>query len=279
MSDQVIQDSKFAALECQFRGGIGDSVVHLRETSSTMNVAKKMVKRSTDVRTLDGKVIIADDQYEGRGRFGRVWDSEPGANLLLSVILCPRLALTGQITIMASLAAAMTVDELTDYRTAIKWPNDVMVRGKKICGVIAESFIVGDSFAGILGIGLNVNWVPPRDRRRGYLATSVRELNGSSIFLDRVQALRSLLTHLNELYDALERGETIVPEWRQKLETLGEEIQVTMLNHGDASAGESIHGIAEDVDEFGRLLIREPSGTVRAVAAGEVTARKDPVGR
>ena len=279
MSDQVIQDSKFAALECQFRGGIGDSVVHLRETSSTMNVAKKMVKRSTDVRTLDGKVIIADDQYEGRGRFGRVWDSEPGANLLLSVILCPRLALTGQITIMASLAAAMTVDELTDYRTAIKWPNDVMVRGKKICGVIAESFIVGDSFAGILGIGLNVNWVPPRDRRRDYLATSVRELNGSSIFLDRVQALRSLLTHLNELYDALERGETIVPEWRQKLETLGEEIQVTMLNQGDSSAGESIHGIAEDVDEFGRLLIREPSGTVRAVAAGEVTARKDPVGR
>ncbi len=279
MSDQVIQDSKFAALECQFRGGIGDSVVHLRETSSTMNVAKKMVERSTDVRTLDGKVIIADDQYEGRGRFGRVWDSEPGANLLLSVILCPRLALTGQITIMASLAAAMTVDELTDYRTAIKWPNDVMVRGKKICGVIAESFIVGDSFAGILGIGLNVNWVPPRDRRRGYLATSVRELNGSSIFLDRVQALRSLLTHLNQLYDALERGETIVPEWRNKLETLGEEIQVTMLNHGAASAGESIHGIAEDVDEFGRLLIREPSGTVRAVAAGEVTARKDPGGR
>ena len=279
MSDQVIQDSKFAALECQFRGGIGDSVVHLRETSSTMNVAKTMVERSTDVRTLDGKVIIADDQYEGRGRFGRVWDSEPGANLLLSVILCPRLALTGQITIMASLAAAMTVDELTDYRTAIKWPNDVMVRGKKICGVIAESFIVGDSFAGILGIGLNVNWVPPRDRRRDYLATSVRELNGSSDFLDRVQALRSLLTHLNELYDALERGETIVPEWRQKLETLGEEIQVTMLNHGDASAGESIHGIAEDVDEFGRLLIREPSGTVRAVAAGEVTARKDPGGR
>ena len=279
MSHQVIQDSKFAALECQFRGGIGDSVVHLRETSSTMNVAKTMVERSTDVRTLDGKVIIADDQYEGRGRFGRVWDSEPGANLLLSVILCPRLALTGQITIMASLAAAMTVDALTQHRTAIKWPNDVMVRGKKICGVIAESFIVGDSFAGILGIGLNVNWVPPRDRRRDYLATSVRELNGSSDFLDRVQALRSLLTHLNELYDALERGETIVPEWRQKLETLGEEIQVTMLNHGAASAGESIRGIAEDVDEFGRLLIREPSGTVRAVAAGEVTARKDPGGR
>ena len=279
MSHHLVNNSKFSTLADEFRNEIGSSILHLSETSSTMDEAKTIIEKSKDVQTLHGKVIIADSQRYGRGRFGRVWDSDPSENLLLSIILCPRLALTGQITIMASLAASMTVDDLTEERSVIKWPNDVLVRGGKICGVIAESFIVGDSFAGILGIGLNVNQNIHHEKPKDYVATSIRELTRSNEPLDRTVVLRPLLSHVNELYDALERGETIVPEWRDKLETLGKEIQVTMVNPNSCNVGETIRGIAEDVDDFGRLLIREPSGTVRAVTTGEVTTRKNPGGR
>ena len=86
---------------------------------------------------------------------------------------------------------------------------------------------------------------------------------------------RILLSNLNELYDALDRGETIMPEWRAKLVGLGSPIEVSIPSDQNA---ETITGIAEDVDEFGRLLIRESDGTLRAVAAGEVTTRTDQIG-
>lgn len=261
----------FIGLESKFHGTIGTRIMHLRRTSSTMDDARELVKRAENADELHGTVIIADEQTRGRGRFDRSWDSDPGEDILVSIIVFPRPSISGQMTIMASLGVALAVETLTDSIVEIKWPNDVLVDGKKICGVIAEGSMVADTFAGILGIGLNVNMRTTENDGMDYQATSIRELAGSDGAIDRVAVLSVLLEKLNEVYDALDRGESIMPEWRGRLTMLGSKVSVSMAikQGGD----EMVSGVAEDVDEFGRLLIRESSGTLRAVASGEVTTR------
>ena len=273
MSVKPVESSEFTTLENEFQGRIGTRVIHLRNTTSTMDVARTLVGDTDELETLDGTVVIADQQTRGRGRFGRRWDSSHGEDILASVILCPRLAITGELTTMAALAAAMTVDELTKRRSVIKWPNDVLVEGKKICGVIAESATTGSSFVGVIGIGLNVNRLADDDVLQEYDATSIREVLRLETVIDRRNVVRVLLANLNELYDALVRGESIMPAWRDRLNELNSFVEVTMAS--ERNVGETVSGVAEDVDEFGRLLIREPNGHLRAVAAGEVTMRVD----
>ena len=267
----IIETSDLTSVATQVHGRIGRKIVHLRNTTSTMDVSRDLIESASDVRALDGTVVVADEQSRGRGRFGRSWDSQCCDDLLASVILCPRLSMTGQITTMGSLACAMTVDALTMARSEIKWPNDVLVHGKKVSGVIAESVITGDAFAGVLGIGLNVNSVVPQHGTRAYQAISIRQIADRTKRFKRANVMTVLLGFLNELYDSLDRGESIIPEWRDRLVTLGSQVRVTMATEN--ASGEVLFGLAEDVDEFGRLLIREPNGAVRAVAAGEVTLR------
>lgn len=261
----------FIGLESKFSGSIGTRIVYLRRTSSTMDDARELVKRAENANELHGTVIVADEQTRGRGRFDRTWDSEPSEDILTSIIVCPRPSISGQLTIMASLGVALAVETLTDSIVEIKWPNDVLVNGKKICGVIAEGSMVADTFAGILGIGLNVNMRPTAVDGRNYRATSIRDLSGSDRSVNRVAVLSVLLEKLSEVYDAVDRGESIMPEWRERLKMLGSETSVSMGTNN--SVGDVVSGVAEDVDEFGRLLIRESNGTLRAVASGEVTTR------
>ncbi len=270
MPDQTPDSSDFASLENDFQGQIGARIIHLRRTTSTMEVARELISNCGNQSELHGTAIFADEQSHGRGRFDRSWDSEPGQDILVSVIVCPRPSIAGRLTTMASLASAMTVDQLISQPSSIKWPNDVLIGRKKICGVIAESVTTGASFVGILGIGLNVNRRIDPSNSPGYEATSIRDLAAPSAEIDRREVAKILLSILNELYDALDRGETIMPEWRARLIGLGSQVSVSI--HSDEN-DEVISGIAEDVDEFGRLLIREQGGSLRAVAAGEVTTR------
>ena len=271
MTGDIIQTSDITSVAERVYGRIGRNIVHLRKTTSTMDVSRQLIESTSDVQALDGTVVVADEQIRGRGRFGRTWDSICCDNILASVILCPRLALTGQITTMGSLASAMTVDALTSARSEIKWPNDVLVHGKKVSGVIAEGVITGDAFAGVLGIGLNVNSVVATDEASAYQAISIKQVADRKKRFKRANVLTVLLGYLNELYESLDRGESIIPEWRDRLITLGSEVRAAMASEN--ASGEVLTGIAEDVDEFGRLLIREPNGLLRAVAAGEVTLR------
>ncbi len=277
MLDGATGKPSFGALESQFRSRIGRRIVYLQRTSSTMDDARESVRRAEHADELHGTVIIADEQTRGHGRFDRSWDSRPGEDILISVIVCPRPSISGQLTIMASLGAALAVETLTDSIVEIKWPNDVLVGGKKICGVIAEGSMVTDAFAGTLGIGLNVNMMTAGDDGRDYQATSIRKLSGSNGSIDRVAVLSVLLENLNEVYDAADRGESIMPEWRGRLTTLGSEVSVSTATKN--GVGELVSGVAEDVDEFGRLLIRESSGMLRALASGEVTTRTNGDGR
>ena len=265
-SDQRVSDSGISKLSRSFTDGIGDEIIHLKSTSSTQDVARAL---ALSKEAGSGTVVIADEQDSGRGRFGREWVSKAGDDILMSIVLEPRASLVNQMTIMGSLACALTVEDYVNEGISIKWPNDVLVSGKKISGVIAESFTQDRTQSVILGIGLNVNFAPKDAASHGFKATSIRHSRGGKTRARRSEIFATLLTHLNDLYDSLERGETIIPEWRSRLETLGK--QVVVAKGGTRPPEIVEEGRAEDVDEFGRLLIRTRDGRLTAVSSGEVT--------
>ena len=215
----------------------------------------------------EGLVVLAEEQSAGRGRYGRRWLSAPGRDVLMSVLLRPDERIAGELLMMAALAGSRTVDTLTSVHSTIKWPNDVRVEGRKVCGVLAESESGPDGIIAVVGIGLNVNsdeseW--PADVAPW--ATSLRLIAGREI--PREEAVRVLLGELDAMYSRLRRGGSVRDEWAMRLDTIGSEVEVTW--HSEAG-GHRVRGRAEGVDAGGRLLVRDATGRMRPVAAGEVT--------
>ena len=273
---KTIQNSTISDLSSNFKGKIGRNIIHIRSTSSTQDAARSLAESNSNHPELQGTVIVADEQLKGRGRFGRAWISNPGDDILMSVILKPRPAIIGQITIMAALSCALTIDDFTKqkHKAQIKWPNDVLVQNKKIGGIIAEAFGTQNQQIIILGIGLNLNLNPNSSAAKGFKATSLRHISQSTEKIHRTPIIYILLKHINELYDALQRGETIIPEWKARLATIGQNVTVATMSE-QAENTSPIIGTAQDVDEFGRLIVKDAHGHMHALAAGEVTLRKN----
>jgi BirA family biotin operon repressor/biotin-[acetyl-CoA-carboxylase] ligase len=187
---------------------------------------------------------------------------------LLSVLVRPRPAFAHELLIMASLACAAAARSACRREIRIKWPNDVRCDGLKLAGVLAESRQGADGLAVVVGIGLNVNMDPARAEGAPG-ATSLRSITGRPHA--RAEVLRSLLDEMDPMYRSLVAGETLVPEWRESLETIGQ--HVTVSSADPRAPGVIVEGIARDVDEMGRLLVEGDDGMMRAVAAGEVTLR------
>lgn len=217
----------------------------------------------------EGLVLSADEQISGRGRHQRAWESEPGEDVLASILFRPRPAIAGEINMLLALAIAELVDLECKTRSLIKWPNDVRAEGAKIAGILLESAQGPNGLSVVAGFGLNVNSLM-RDRNPGGIpAVSMRELAGKRF--DRDKVLRDLVGRVDSLYREVNAGGTVVPAWRERLETLGQQVDVSFI----AGSGnkDSISGIAEDVDEAGRLIVRDENGRAWPVAAGEVTLR------
>jgi BirA family biotin operon repressor/biotin-[acetyl-CoA-carboxylase] ligase len=218
----------------------------------------------------DGLVVGADSQAAGRGRHGRRWLSRPGDDLLVSVVLRPTDArLASGLSMLAGLAAARAIDRLAGVRSTIKWPNDVRIAGRKVCGVLVETSIEGAAFSAVVGFGINVNLDPAAWPGIASAATSLAQVRGRP--QSRVQALACLLEEIDRLYGA-SRGTpapgaavaSIRDEWAARLETVGREVELV-------SAGEVVRGLAEGVDDDGSLVVRLDDGATRKFAAGEVT--------
>ncbi|MEE8045979.1 MAG: biotin--[acetyl-CoA-carboxylase] ligase [Dehalococcoidia bacterium] len=261
---------------------IGGEIIHLDVTTSTMDVAWNMAHDGA----ADGTVVIADHQSAGRGRYDRSWISKQGQDILCSVVLRPRVALAGELLMLAALAVA-DVTESYGLVAGIKWPNDVQVKGKKLAGVIAESvtgpdgggeFEAGsaelgpdslaepDRIAAVIGIGLNVNFDPESAANSAPDSTSLSNELGQQ--LDRFQVFENLLRSLDNHYSAITAGGSVVLAWREKLTTLGREVTVVGGKPGDTT---NLHGLAYDVDAIGRLIVRDENGRDWPVSAGEVT--------
>jgi len=229
----------------------------------------------------EGLVLAADHQAAGRGRLGRGWEAPPRAGLAVSVLLRPPVdpARWSWLPLLTGLAVVDALTRVCGVAAGLKWPNDVLVpepvRGRppeqgerrKVCGVLAEAVPGADGVptAAVVGLGLNVD--QERDELPVPTATSLR-LAGAAT-LDRDTVLRACLRALAVRYgrwadaggDPRESG--IAAGYREACLTLGQEIEVQLPGR------EGVRGVAEGVDDDGRLVVASPAG-VRALAAGEV---------
>ncbi len=246
---------------------IGNEIRHTESTGSTMDDMALLARDGV----AEGLVLSTDEQTAGRGRYSRAWESEPGRDLLFSALFRPRPAVVGEINMLLALSIAEIVDAECGVNSVIKWPNDVRVRGAKISGILLESAQGAKGLSVVAGIGVNVNSSMRGRTPGGVEAVSMMELAGRKF--DRDTVLKRLLAVVDGFYRDVRAGGTIVPVWKERLETLGQTVQVTFVTGGGEQ--KSITGVAEDVDEAGRLIVRDENGRAWPVAAGEVTLRED----
>jgi BirA family biotin operon repressor/biotin-[acetyl-CoA-carboxylase] ligase len=237
---------------------VGQRVIYHPTLTSTMEVARAEAKRGA----AEGTIVVADEQTAGRGRLQRAWLS-PRGNIALSVILRPTLACLPSLTMLASLAVAHSIEAVTVLKPQLKWPNDVLINGKKVCGILIESNVRADRVDyAVIGIGINVNLRPDDYPEILPIATSLsHELKKE---VSRLILLRHLLVEIEKLYLAISAGQSIFEEWRDNLVTIGKRVRV---KSGDAVQ----EGIAESVTPDGSLLLRHSDGTLNKILAGDVT--------
>jgi BirA family biotin operon repressor/biotin-[acetyl-CoA-carboxylase] ligase len=242
-------------------GVIGKEIHLLPSVASTNTLAMELAMSGSP----EGTVVIAETQTGGKGRLGRKWLS-PKGNLYLSVILRPDVPLQKAplITLMGAVAVATAIRTTCGLEAGIKWPNDILVAGKKVSGLLTEMSAEQDRVRHIvLGVGVDVNMeleTLPSEIRA--LATTLAAASGKTI--DRTMLLRQLLRDLDHWYRIfLTNGPDVLREWSSLNLTIGNRVAVS-------GAGEALEGLAQGIDEEGRLVIRLDNGTVRTVAAGDV---------
>ena len=239
---------------------VGRHFLYYPSVTSTMDVARKEAKEGA----IEGTVVVAEEQTVGRARLGRSWINPPGV-VAVSIILRPEMSQLIRLTMVAALATSRCIEKATGLKTTIKWPNDVLIGGKKVSGILTESALRGQSVDwAVIGIGINVNFDPKAYSEIADIATSLSVELGKQV--SQLSVLIHLLSEVESSYSALRRGEPVHEEWCSKLETLGKVVQV--------KTGTDVEkGFAESVDNDGALLLRRTDGTLIRIVAGEVTLR------
>lgn len=236
----------------------------LAETASTNDVAREQGRKGAKA----GFVVAASRQTRGRGRLGRNWESPPNRGLYVSILLRSDLAMTeaGRLTILSSVAAMDAVEAVAGFRPQIKWPNDLLVNGRKLAGLLIETEPSGARLAfAVVGIGINVKHETDdfSPEVRG-LATSLRLVTGESF--RRADVLVALLQAFER---RLARPFAEAREaWAASSLTLGQRVTLT-------TARGTKHGQAVGLDESGALLLRGNSGEVEVVTAGDMSAESN----
>ena len=246
------------------RGGlytriVGKRLLFFQEVGSTMDEAKLRAERGTE----EGTVVVAETQTTSRGRQGRTWVSRTG-NLYLSVVLFPSIQTLPYLNSLCGVAVVRAITNISGLKPRIKWPNDILLDGKKVAGVLVESAIAGDEVRhSIVGIGINVALDADEIDEIAGGATSLNHASAGDI--PRDELLREILQQLDGLYIQLNHGNTPVEEWEELLDTLGQRVRVSWQ-------GEEYVGFADGIDSQGSLLLREDNGQVRTLAAGDASS-------
>jgi BirA family biotin operon repressor/biotin-[acetyl-CoA-carboxylase] ligase len=231
--------------------------------SSTNDLAMSLA----EIQVPEGTVIVAEEQTAGRGRMGRLWVS-PRGGVWLSVILRPRLPLA-QVPLIgfaASTAAARAIRLTTGLLARVKWPNDILINGGKVAGILTEAGPDGEWV--VVGIGINAN-IPANGLPAGasHPALSLEGLLGHPV--DRGVLTKTLLRELEHSYEELRATGpmAILRRWREMADTLGRVVRVE-------TSGTTLEGVACDIDDSGALVVRLRDGTLERVVAGEIAVRE-----
>ena len=255
-------------LHTLFKGDIiGREIIFYEITASTNDRAMEIGERG-----IEGTIIIADAQEHGRGRFDREWISPPDVNLYFTVLLKPPFLPKEAtlITLMAAVAVVSAIKEYTRLNAVIKWPNDILIRGKKAAGILTEMKSSMDRIDYVaLGIGVNVNMsLDMLPESVSTLATSLIIEKGQPV--NRIELLGIILSKLEYWYKTLLSNEkkALLKEWLHLDSTIGKEISVKIQDR-------VVSGTAEGISEEGELILRLSSGNIEKMCAGEVTILKN----
>jgi BirA family biotin operon repressor/biotin-[acetyl-CoA-carboxylase] ligase len=246
---------------------IGNAIRVLPQTTSTNDEASRAALEGHP----EGLVIFAESQSAGRGRMGRRWSSPAGRGLWFSVLLRPSLAPSEctQLTAASANALVRAIQSTTGITPEIKWPNDLLIKGKKIAGILTEmSAELEHVRSVILGIGIDANQTAsefPADLRP--IATSLKLATGKTV--SRADLAEAVLRELDREYARILAGQfaDVAQEWGSRCSTLGKQVTIDM-------GARRVRGRAEALDENGALLLRTEHGRIERIIGGEVTLTK-----
>ena len=250
---------------------IGKKVYYYDSVDSTNNVAKRLAAESDG----EGMLVIADTQLSGRGRMGRKWVSQAGCGIWMSIVLKPviRPEEAQLFTLAASAAVAGAIERIAGLVPGIKWPNDVILSGRKVCGILTEIGIETDKVSYVV-IGIGINFAQTSDdfpieiRNTAISLMGALAESGCDRHITRIDIIRETLWSLEQFYRMIEEGkrEVIIDEWKRYSLTFGKRIRVIQGNQEYECA-------AEDITAEGALLIRHDDGTVERIYSAEVSIK------
>ena len=238
---------------------IGTKIEYKKSVFSTNLIAKDYVTKKIS----EGTVVVAEKQTKGRGRKQRQWHS-PEGGLWFSIVLYPNITPEDGIlvTMAASVSVADAIQKSTGLTPEIKWPNDVLINGKKVCGILTEFDAEMDRINYVVvGIGINVNNDISKDISK--IAVSLKQLTGSKV--SRVNLLKSILTKFDEMYNYILTGNFryVRDSWSTFANIIGKKIKVT-------GERDDIEGYVTDVDEHGCIILKTSEEKIR-ILSGDVT--------
>lgn len=242
---------------------LGRRIAYYEEAASTQDIAKELARQGA----AEGTIAIAESQTKGRGRVGKHWSSPAKVGIYTSILLKPKLkpAETLQIPLIAGVTVCQAIEKATPLKPRIKWPNDIILAGKKVGGILTEMSAEIDRVDYVvLGIGINVN-TPESLLVEGIKgeATSLAEECGE--YVSRVKLLQCLLAELESLYGEFlfSSFEPIKERWKTFDNTIGSLVKIS-------EAGEETEGKAVEIDHDGALLLKEKNGRIRRVVSGSL---------
>ena len=246
---------------------VGRDIRVFEETNSTNDIIEKLARDGVQ----EGVVVFAESQTRGRGRLGRKWISPRGRGLWFSLLLRPEMRpqAATQLTVAAATALVRAIRDQTGLAPEIKWPNDILVRGRKVAGVLTELAAEPDRVRHVtLGIGVDVNMNSgefPSELRK--LATSLKIESGRHI--PRMDLAAAILQEIDRDYGRICSGdfEAVADEWQRQCATIGRRVTIHMGPH-------RLTGEAEALDDDGALLLRTEHGRLERVVGGDVLLEK-----
>ena len=251
---------------------VGRKVLYFDVVDSTNNHARKIASEGCE----DGTVVIAGKQTAGRGRLGRKWESYEDTGIYLSIILKPVISPEDIqiIPIAASVAVTQAIEAVTGIRAGIKWPNDIILDNKKVCGISTEmnSEMEKVNFI-ILGIGINFSQkpedFPPELHDKAISLGFFAEKNHLSIDISKkLDLIRAVLSELDRIYSLIMKGHSLklIEKWKNYALTLNKDVRIIYRD-------KEYTGQAVDITNDGRLVVRCDDGVIREVLSGEVSVR------